>query len=177
MSATLPNVHDLSAWLGASLYSTSYRPVNLETRLCYGGKVYKVQSDQYQTATEARRITTGGDTGMQDTLVLDRVIPRLVSPRRASNVSAPPQSHTTATTFDPSGAAGAATGEDKGSPVNDEDGFFALCFESIHTNKSLMVFCSTKRRYLLLSVHVTRTMDVSHINMYHTVCVCFLLAM
>ncbi len=34
MSATLPNLHEVSAWLGGSHFSSSYRPVNLDVRLC-----------------------------------------------------------------------------------------------------------------------------------------------
>ena len=34
MSATLPNISDLSGWLGASLYNTEFRPTDLSVRVC-----------------------------------------------------------------------------------------------------------------------------------------------
>lgn len=40
MSATLPNVRDVSQWLGAALYETTFRPVPL-TQLLKVGKVLK----------------------------------------------------------------------------------------------------------------------------------------
>ena len=42
MSATLPNISDLSGWLGASLYRTEFRPVDLSVRVCMNRKLYRV---------------------------------------------------------------------------------------------------------------------------------------
>jgi hypothetical protein len=42
MSATLPNISDLSGWLGASLYRTEFRPVELSVRVCMNRKLYRV---------------------------------------------------------------------------------------------------------------------------------------
>lgn len=39
MSATLPNISDVSKWLNARLYITSYRPVKLEQLLKVGKEV------------------------------------------------------------------------------------------------------------------------------------------
>lgn len=40
LSATLPNLDDISKWLGGILYSTEYRPVVLRTRICMERKLY-----------------------------------------------------------------------------------------------------------------------------------------
>lgn len=42
MSATLPNIADLAGWLGASLYVTQYRPVDLSVRVCMNKTLYTV---------------------------------------------------------------------------------------------------------------------------------------
>lgn len=42
MSATLPNISDLSTWLGASLYTTAYRPVHLDIKVCMDRSIYKL---------------------------------------------------------------------------------------------------------------------------------------
>ena len=42
MSATLPNISDLSTWLGASLYTTAYRPVHLDIKVCMDRSIYNV---------------------------------------------------------------------------------------------------------------------------------------
>eukprot|EP01041_Mallomonas_annulata_P000304 gene304-549_t len=42
MSATLPNMQDIADWLGASLYMTEYRPVDLVTRVCCDRKIHRV---------------------------------------------------------------------------------------------------------------------------------------
>jgi superfamily II DNA/RNA helicase len=43
MSATLPNIDQLAIWLNASLYVTSYRPVNLDILIAKDSAVYKVR--------------------------------------------------------------------------------------------------------------------------------------
>ena len=42
MSATLPNISDLSGWLGASLYNTTFRPTNLTIKICMDKKLYNI---------------------------------------------------------------------------------------------------------------------------------------
>lgn len=42
MSATLPNISDLSNWLDASLFSTEFRPVDLSIRACMNKKLYRI---------------------------------------------------------------------------------------------------------------------------------------
>jgi DNA polymerase theta len=42
MSATLPNLNDLSNWLNATLYQTQYRPIKLRECLKYEGDLIDV---------------------------------------------------------------------------------------------------------------------------------------
>ena len=43
MSATLPNISDLSSWLNASLYVTEFRPTSLSVKVCLDKRLYKIQ--------------------------------------------------------------------------------------------------------------------------------------
>jgi superfamily II DNA/RNA helicase len=43
MSATLPNIDQLAIWLNASLYVTTYRPVNLDILIAKDSAIYKVR--------------------------------------------------------------------------------------------------------------------------------------
>ena len=52
MSATLPNIADLAGWLGAALYTTQYRPVDLEVKVCLDRKLYRVSKENTSTGTE-----------------------------------------------------------------------------------------------------------------------------
>jgi DNA polymerase theta len=44
MSATLPNLLDLSIWLDAALFTTTYRPVSLSTYVCFDRTIHGVVS-------------------------------------------------------------------------------------------------------------------------------------
>ena len=57
MSATLPNISDLSGWLGASLFSTEFRPVDLSVRICMGKKLFKVLPSTVDTTSITKNTT------------------------------------------------------------------------------------------------------------------------
>ena len=57
MSATLPNISDLSGWLGASLFSTEFRPVDLSVRICMGKKLFKVLPSTVDTTSITKSTT------------------------------------------------------------------------------------------------------------------------
>jgi replicative superfamily II helicase len=61
LSATLPNISDIAAWLEASLYTTEYRPVNLTTRICQNGMLYRLNEEHINETTSL--------------LSLDRILP------------------------------------------------------------------------------------------------------
>lgn len=45
MSATLPNIRDISQWIDGALYTTSYRPTNLTSYLCVDRHLYKIDEE------------------------------------------------------------------------------------------------------------------------------------
>ena len=45
MSATLPNLRDIAEWIGAELYCTQYRPVELKTRICLDRHLFSADLD------------------------------------------------------------------------------------------------------------------------------------
>eukprot|EP01038_Epipyxis_sp_PR26KG_P006253 gene6253-8612_t len=51
MSATLPNIADLAGWLEASLYTTQYRPVSLEIKVCQNLTLYRLQNKEGNLAS------------------------------------------------------------------------------------------------------------------------------
>ena len=53
MSATLPNIVDLSVWLGSSLYRTEFRPVDLSVRVCMNKKLYNIM-EKLEDATSSK---------------------------------------------------------------------------------------------------------------------------
>ena len=60
MSATLPNISDLSNWLDASLFSTEFRPVDLSIRACMNKKLYRIVGVKDIQACESS--TKSGDS-------------------------------------------------------------------------------------------------------------------
>ena len=119
MSATLPNMIDLSNWLDASLFTTTYRPVHLSVRVCADRNLYEIKPD------------LKNDENM--TFTLDRHLPSLedflkaeLSQGNSSQLSKP--------------------AEMLDSIVDDTEGFLSLVLETLILNKAVMVFCNSKRR-------------------------------
>lgn len=54
MSATLPNLELLSSWIDAELVVSNYRPVPLEERICFNGKIF----DQLQNLVRDVKLPT-----------------------------------------------------------------------------------------------------------------------
>ena len=53
MSATLPNVHMLSRWIGGELFMTQYRPVTLEEMVFVGNTLYNASFDKLKSFSNA----------------------------------------------------------------------------------------------------------------------------
>lgn len=45
LSATLPNLGDISRWIDGEMYCTEYRPVELKTHICLGRQFYDPSTD------------------------------------------------------------------------------------------------------------------------------------
>lgn len=133
MSATLPNMIDLSSWIHGSLYTTQFRPVNLEIRIACDAKLLKVESQSPSPQ-----------------LILDRPIRRFLQNKVASSHQGIGKNGTVYETRRSSGL---------GSVIGDEDGFLSLCVETLVLRKSLLIFCSSKKR---CEACVTRIADLIH---------------
>jgi len=105
MSATLPNIADLAGWLDSSLYTTQYRPVELEVKVCLSKKLHSVEPRKVRSTLDDLT-STATDGGAFD-FVVQRSIDHI---------------------------------------PDDPDGLRRLCLETVAINKSVMLFCNTKRR-------------------------------
>ena len=103
MSATLPNIADLAGWLDASLYTTQYRPVELEVKVCLSKTLHSI---------EPRRVRS---SSLGDPIAIDGTFD-FVAQRSLDHLP------------------------------DDPDGLRRLCLETVAINKSVMLFCNTKRR-------------------------------
>jgi DNA polymerase theta len=140
MSATLPNMIDLSSWIHGSLYTTLYRPVNLEVRIACDAKLFKVETLSPSSVTSA---------SASPQLIFDRPIQRLLQGQGQSHGAA-------------GGGRGGTPGPVQGMEkakvmIGDEDGFLSLCVETLVLKKSLLIFCSSKKR---CEACVTRIADL-----------------
>jgi DNA polymerase theta len=137
MSATLPNISDLAGWLGASLYTTEFRPVDLNVRVCMGRKLYRVTSAQ-QPGSCGNMIdqNASGNGAVVDMDVDD-----------ADDGSGGDVATATKKPFDPSLYDFEFESAVNGcSPVEDPEGVFSLCLEPLQWGKSVMLFCPSKQR-------------------------------
>jgi replicative superfamily II helicase len=131
MSATLPNMSDLSKWLNASLYITTYRPVQLAVRVCCDRKLYEIKE------------ASAGDAG-EMTFRLDRAVPSLSTLLLPYSICAPPLAFLDTQPPPPSSARQQQSFG--GIADEDSDGFISLVLETLLSDKSVMVFCNSKRR-------------------------------
>eukprot|EP00597_Dinobryon_sp_UTEXLB2267_P007382 CAMPEP_0170093870 /NCGR_PEP_ID=MMETSP0019_2-20121128/26816_1 /TAXON_ID=98059 /ORGANISM="Dinobryon sp., Strain UTEXLB2267" /LENGTH=373 /DNA_ID=CAMNT_0010314889 /DNA_START=90 /DNA_END=1208 /DNA_ORIENTATION=- len=123
MSATLPNIADLSHWLSAELYVTAYRPVRLEVRVCVDRALYAVSGPARQ------------EPGTDLAPCLRRVLGAAAAPHRS--VQEPGQA------CSPS----LQQVRQLGPPQRaDPDGLRQLCAETVRGGKSVLLFCDSKRR-------------------------------
>jgi DNA polymerase theta len=133
MSATLPNMIDLSSWIHGSLYTTQYRPVNLEIRIACDAKLLKVDPSSPSSPQ----------------LIFDRPIRQILPPMSSS----PREQGQHGARRSIGGTMG------MGKVIGDEDGFLSLCLETLVLKKSLLIFCSSKKR---CEACVTRIADLIH---------------
>ena len=56
MSATLPNISDLSIWLDASLYVTTYRPVDLSVLISFDNMLYTVNGPRENESNSLQKL-------------------------------------------------------------------------------------------------------------------------
>lgn len=134
MSATLPNIADLAGWLGASLYTTQYRPVDLEVKVCVDRCLYAL-SKTAQPPTSGLSSVHGGVLAVtatgEETLPVDPLSTALCAP--VANPTALP-----VVQYDYDNVVGMLP--------EDPDGMKRLCLDTVLIGKSVMLFCNSKRR-------------------------------
>lgn len=129
MSATLPNMGDLAKWLDASLYITTYRPVQLAVRVCCERKLFEIKSEILKNSESG-----SGEMSFR----LDRAVPTLQAFHQRSQ-----QKHE-------------RSKQPPGVVDDDTEGFLSLVLETLLIKKSVMVFCNSKRRCELCVDRVTK---------------------
>jgi DNA polymerase theta len=166
MSATLPNIADLAGWLDAALYTTQYRPVDLEVKVCLDRQLFRVTKAE-TPLVEADPPTEHSKTilSSQSTLAAtadDNMSQITVSTLPASAACTPmiymdPDVSLPVVAPGVSAAiasvvveAPAIANYDYESLVGvlpeDPDGMKRLCLETVQSGKSAMLFCNSKRR-------------------------------
>lgn len=150
MSATLPNIKDLAEWLGASLYTTQYRPVDLEVKVCVNRNLYHITQHTSQPLSqtqpqrlirkEMHRCNSNTSVGLNsNSIIIDSVDNiRNIKENKTSCDDDQVNSRDESYEF---------TLERKIESIpNDPDGLKKLCFETMAIKKSVLLFCNTKKR-------------------------------
>lgn len=166
MSATLPNISDLARWLDASLYTTAYRPVHLEVRVCMNKALYSVREKEKEKEKEKEADAEGAQSTALRLLMADMSgASMLYDDDSVSNDSMDSAVLRMASigalgpdwdrkTPAPSGNAALKGAEDwfsferslSNARKGDVDGLLELCLETVRASKSVLLFCNSKRR-------------------------------
>lgn len=120
MSATLPNMADLSTWLQAQLYKTDYRPVSLAVKVCMGTDIYRPGTEGGVTTSSTKSAATSisdNNHSSNSKLAFDTVFNHERGLPHPSSYGL----------------------EDTTSAIA------LLCLETVIQRKSIIVFCSSKR--------------------------------
>jgi superfamily II RNA helicase len=195
MSATLPNITDLSHWLSAALYVTTYRPVSLCVSISMRQRLYHVkEKDQkvFQPTKSsvlpkcgpANHTVCEGSPGSLQTPVMtsastERSATRDVEYIRdiRSPIMQIQQSILTLTNcYDSSSSCNLGCLQNynpaKDIRLFDEDGLLAMCLETMSAGKSVLVFCSSKEQCSKTaqrwSAYYSRLVDVQQQLQYST---------
>jgi superfamily II RNA helicase len=159
MSATLPNIADLAGWLGASLYTTQYRPVDLSVRVCMNKTLYNVT----RAETVARHSmvampdpqmdteTGENNNGAEATVPLEAEVGTTIT---VPIVEAGPSAEVPITVAPPAVTALYTYDSTVGLLPEDPDGMKRLCLDTVASGKSAMLFCNSKRRCEVCAVAV-----------------------
>jgi DNA polymerase theta len=126
MSATLPNITNLSTWLHANLYVTTYRPVTLSTYLCINNNLYKQKliSDNNNTSVNNNEFNVNMEFYRNINVINDHICSSAAS--NISNIS----THISS--------------------------YIQLCIETINIQKSVIIFCPTKRKCEIYSENIVQ---------------------
>jgi len=180
MSATLPNIADLSQWLGAELYTTAYRPVLLEVRVCVDQALYRVKKEEMpepksniesclKRLLSAERLhlmsvmgpssgdsmeTISGSSYSQGAAVLNEDSSHSINAAMHSTCRLSSSSAETPPSLE-------LDRQLKGLHRNDPDGLSELCLETVRSRKSVLLFCNSKRRCEVCATNIAEAVSSS----------------
>lgn len=156
MSATLPNIADLAGWLGASLYTTQYRPVDLEVKVCIDRCLYTasksatppaaVVGERPQQVVPEAVAAMAGSAAVPSSCTEEAIQQQDVSVLLCAPVGVPPTVN-----YDYDNVVGTLP--------EDPDGMKRLCLDTLVTGKSVMLFCNSKRRCEVCATAVSESIS------------------
>jgi DNA polymerase theta len=157
MSATLPNIADLAGWLGAALYTTQYRPVDLEVKVCVNHNLYTAARGTAGEPPAKASTDSSPDASIvpaNATAQLQTVDPPVTSEAPSAAAIEVTAMSTSATAAGGDAAVSAVETipavysfeSAVGLLPDDPDGMRRLCLDTVATGKSVMLFCNSKRR-------------------------------
>lgn len=164
MSATMPNLEDMSQWLGGHFYSSQFRPVTLQVKVCSSHLLYR--ADEGEVCKVREEMQQAKNEGVADYLADLNLLSRLFRQERSLHVHGTSTSNSSSSDSATStrsaraitrngggGISGTSTstytmqstsrvhshnvGESQGDGVT-------LALESVWQGQSVLVFCGTK---------------------------------
>ena len=152
MSATLPNLHEVSAWLGGS-FSSSYRPVNLDVRLCCGGFTAGPEFHEMNNTTTAlgQNIHSNHQTSTRDYSIFKPKVEGMNTMRETAPAEGSKHS------FETFNQIFARESHFQLNPKSRGGATGWLAEEAIAKGHSVIVFCATKNEVEKLCCEITES--------------------
>ena len=150
MSATLPDLPELGTWLGASVYCTEFRPVELGVTVLRDGVFYSKRQPGSAGAVAAGEGTFAALLEPADRPPLMRAsLPRASAQPNSPPPPMLPRSNPVASSLSSSSSSFAPT------PLTSDESTLLLCLETLRLGKSVIVFCPTKQACITVAQYLS----------------------